>query len=206
MERLGIARPDWAQRVGVGLLLIASVLSGQSHAAHSTATQTAKPAIWIDVPFAPQTADGCGSASIAMIMQYWDRKEAVPVTDSAKSAQIQAALFSPAAHGIYASAMERYFREHGYQAFAFHGRWSDLHHHLALGRPLIVSLKASGPHGPLHYVVVVGIDNTSKFVYLNDPAQQKMLRMSREGFESEWSPAQHWTLLAVPHPVAEPGH
>jgi hypothetical protein len=33
---------------------------------------------------------------------------------------------------------------------------------------------------------------------VNDPAQQKMLRISREGFESEWSSTHNWTLLAVP--------
>jgi uncharacterized protein YvpB len=47
--------------------------------------------------------------------------------------------------------------------------------------------------------VVVGID--TRDVYLNDPAQQKMLRVSRQGFESEWRPTHHWTLLAVPKPA-----
>jgi uncharacterized protein YvpB len=44
----------------------------------------------------------------------------------------------------------------------------------------------------------VGIDSARGYIYVNDPAQQKMLRLSREGFESEWSAMQHWTLLAVP--------
>jgi uncharacterized protein YvpB len=61
-----------------------------------------------------------------------------------------------------------------------------------------VSLKASGPLEPLHYVVVVGIDAERGYVYMNDPAQQKLLRISREGFESEWNPTQNWALLAVP--------
>jgi uncharacterized protein YvpB len=46
--------------------------------------------------------------------------------------------------------------------------------------------------------VVAGIDPDRNYLYLNDPAQQKMLRISREGFESEWNPTHHWTLLAVP--------
>lgn len=163
------------------------------------AAQTTKtPAVWIDVPFAAQTTDGCGSASLAMVMQYWDGKERQPVGANASPANIQAALFSYAAHGIYASSMERYLRDAGYLAFAFNGQWSDLEHHLRLGRPLIVGLKASGAHGPLHYVVVVGIDSARGFVYMNDPAQQKMLRISRTGFEAEWKPTRDWTLLAVP--------
>jgi len=40
---------------------------------------------------------------------------------------------------------------------------------LERGRPLIVSLKASGPHGPLHYVVVVGIDSAKGTIYVKRP-------------------------------------
>lgn len=194
--------------IAAGWLLVASLFAGQSQpaVAPTKSVVASAPAIWIDVPFAAQTTDGCGSASMAMVMQYWDKKQAQPVAPTAEPEAIQAALFSRSAHGIYASSMEQYFRNHGYRAFAFDGQWSDLQHHLGLGRPLIVSLKASGPHGPLHYVVVVGIDNERGYVYVNDPAQQKMLRISQKGFESEWSPAQHWTLLAVPQPASQSGN
>ena len=174
-----------------GSWMTASTVSARTQAAGN-------PAIWIDVPFAAQTKDGCGSASIAMVMQYWENKQGQPVAAEANPLTIQAALFSRSAGGIYASSMEQYLRQSGYRAFIFQGQWSDLQHHLALGRPLIVMLKASGPLGPLHYVVVVGIDSQRGYVFLNDPAQQKMLRISREGFESEWSYTHHWTLLAVP--------
>jgi ABC-type bacteriocin/lantibiotic exporter with double-glycine peptidase domain len=160
------------------------------------ATET--PSLWIDVPFVAQVKNGCGSAAIAMVMEYWDRKTGRTALASPDAGKIQAALYSPAEGGIPASAMKRYFGEAGYRAIAFVGDWDELGHHLERGRPLIVSLKASGPHGPLHYVVVVGIDWARGTIYVNDPAQQKMLRLSREGFESEWRAAQHWTLLAVP--------
>lgn len=159
----------------------------------------AEPAgIWIDVPFVSQVKDGCGSASIAMVMQYWDAKEGKPAGVAADAQRIQDELFSRKEEGIEASAMKRYFEQSGYRAFAFQGVWSDLRHHLKAGRPLIVSLKASGAHGPLHYVVVVGLDWQRGYVFVNDPAQQKMLRISREGFESEWNGGGNWTLLAVP--------
>ena len=32
--------------------------------------------LWLDVPFVPQQKDGCGAASIAMVMQYWEQHEA----------------------------------------------------------------------------------------------------------------------------------
>ena len=156
------------------------------------------PGVWIDVPFVAQTRDGCGSAAISMVMQYWERQTGRPATDSSDPERIQSALYSRAASGIPASKMREYFLAEGYRAFAFQGSWNDLRDHVQAGRPLIVSLKASGPLGPLHYVVVTGIDAERGYVYLNDPAQQKLLRMSREGFESEWNPTHHWTLLAVP--------
>jgi len=156
------------------------------------------PAIWIDVPFIAQTKNGCGSASIFMVLKYWEQHGGPAVPQPVDPRQIQERLFSSQLGGIPASSMEKYFRESGYRTFVFSGAWPDLKHHLDEGRPLIVSLKASGPHGPLHYAVVVGIDSQRGYLFLNDPAQSKMIRISREGFESEWSYTHNWTLLAVP--------
>ena len=155
----------------------------------------------IDVPFVAQTADGCGSAAISMVMQYWENRSGRSASNLADPERIQSKLYSRAAGGIPASKMRAYFVESGYQAFAFPGNWNDLQVQIQKGRPLIVSLKASGPLGPLHYVVVTGIDAEREYVYVHDPAQQKSLRISREGFESEWKPTHNWTLLAVPQPV-----
>lgn len=178
-------------RAVLALFLVSAAGAGLAFAAD-------RAVIWIDVPFVRQAKDGCGSASISMVLKYWEKKDGQGNLRSADPGRIQAALFSPAESGIPASRMQRYFQESGYRVFAFRGEWSDLEHHLELGRPLIVCLKASGAHGPLHYVVVVGIDSERGYVFVNDPAQSKMLRVSREGFESEWSYTDHWTLLAVP--------
>lgn len=178
-------------RIVLGLLVVSTVC-----AACTVAAQTA--AVWIDVPFVAQSPEGCGSASISMVMRYWAKKKGQPSPPSADPQKIQAALFSRESGGISASSMQRYFSESGYRTFAFQAQWSDLVHHLQLGRPLVVGLQAGGPLGPLHYAVVVGIDPARGFLFLNDPARRKMFRISREGFESEWSHARNWTLLAVP--------
>ena len=151
---------------------------------------------WIDVPFVAQTTDGCGSASISMVIRYWENRTGRTAPTIADPEKIQAALFSPSAGGIPASMMRKYFQDIGYRVFAFQGQWDDLKHHLEQGRPLIVGLRETP--GALHYVVLVGIDAERGYVFANDPAQQKMLRISREGFESEWSSTHNWTLLAVP--------
>ena len=153
--------------------------------------------IWLDVPFVRQQKDGCGAASIAMVMQYWDQHLHRPISSDAEPAQILRAIYAPAAHGIYASAMARYFQQNGYRAFAFSGEWADLARQLQNGRPLIAALKPD-TGSSLHYVVVVGVDTQQRLILVNDPAQRKLLSESQSQFEREWKAAGHWTLLAVP--------
>ena len=152
---------------------------------------------WIDVPFVAQQKDGCGAASIAMVMQYWQQHDALPPSAAADYVQIDRSLQSKAAHGIYASDMVRYFEQNGYRVFAIAGTAADLERHLAKGRPVIAALKP-GAGLPLHYVVVAGLDPASHAVLLNDPAQRKLLKEDSGRFELEWAAAGHWMLLALP--------
>jgi ABC-type bacteriocin/lantibiotic exporter with double-glycine peptidase domain len=151
--------------------------------------------IWLDVPFVNQGKDGCGAASIAMVMQYWQLKQFQ--SSSPNPDEIQRTLHSDKAHGIYSSDMVRYFQQNGYATYAFVGDWSDLRQHLEKGRPLIAALKP-GSMVPLHYVVVAGLDQERQLVLLNDPAQRKLLKEDRSRFEQEWKGAGRWTLLALP--------
>lgn len=159
------------------------------------------PGVWIDVPFVKQDKNACGAASIAMVMQFWQRQQGVSSTPESDSAQIQQALYSPDARGIRASDMEHYLQQRGFRTFAFEGTPADLQHHLAKGRPLIVALKP-GTGAPLHYVVVTGIDPEHNLILLNDPAERKLLKQEMAGFEREWRGTAHWTLLAVPQSEA----
>ena len=156
---------------------------------------------WLDVPFVKQEKNGCGSASIAMVMQYWQKQQGRSSNDSSHATQIQRALYVPGSDGIYASAMEGYFQEHAFHTFSFRGDLELLEQHLQKGRPLIVALKPSGSNSPLHYVVVVGMDSKQKLVLLNDPARRKLLKQDRSGFEKQWSANGNWTLLALPQPA-----
>lgn len=156
--------------------------------------------VWLDVPFVKQPRDGCGAASIAMVMQYWQRQQHQSISPDADAEHILRALYSDAGHGIYASAMTRYFQQSGYRTFAFAGTWADLEHHLAKGRPLIAALKPDAS-STLHYVVVAGIDTEQGVVMLNDPEQRKLLKEGRSQFEREWKATKDWTLLALPAPT-----
>jgi predicted double-glycine peptidase len=149
-------------------------------------------ALWLDVPFVKQQAGGCGAASLAMLLDYWQLHGAQAAHPDAAS--IQRALYVPAERGILASAMKDYLSDRGFRVFTFGGEWSDLQHHIADGRPLVVALKTG--QESLHYVVVAGIGNST--VVLNDPSDRKLRKYDRDEFEKRWRAASGWTLLAVP--------
>ncbi len=153
--------------------------------------------IWLDVPFVKQVKEGCGAASIAMVMQYWAQQHNHGL-QSVDAAEIQRTLYSKQGHGIYASDVETYFQQHGFRTFTFKGEIADLKQHLEKGRPLLVALKPSPGNIPLHYVVVTGLDWENHLVVVNDPAQRKLLKTDQAGFEKEWNAAGKWTLLALP--------
>jgi predicted double-glycine peptidase len=155
------------------------------------------PGVWLDVPFAAQQKNGCGAASLAMVMQYWENQRGGPHAVDASEAAIEQAL-DPRERGIPNSEMAAYLAANGYRAFAFAGSWGDLRENLTKGRPLIVALGPNGGTKPLHYVVVTGMDWVHDFVFVNDPAQRKLMRAGRSEFESEWKATGNWTLLAVP--------
>ena len=114
----------------VGLLSAAIVAFAQLNAG-----------IWVDVPFVHQPPEGCGAASIAMVMQYWAAQLKMQAGQDSDVAAIQRALYSPKAHGIQASAMQQYLEAHGFRVFAINGSWNDLEEQLRKGRPLIAAIR-----------------------------------------------------------------
>jgi ABC-type bacteriocin/lantibiotic exporter with double-glycine peptidase domain len=173
---------EWTIRIISSLLVCGMAVAAQ------------RPGIWLDVPFVRQEKNQCGAASIAMVVQYWQRQQQGQALTNVED--IQHALYSRRAHGIYASDLEQYLRQHGFRTFAIRGEWADLQHHLENGRPLIVALKSG--RDDLHYVVVTGLDWQQEIVLKHDPAGRKLLKQHRSDFEREWKRAGNWTLLAVP--------
>jgi predicted double-glycine peptidase len=177
----------------VGFLLL-----GLAAAVSLPAQESAKAGIWLDVPFVKQTTEGCGSASIAMLLQYWSAHRVLVAAGRDDADAIQRQLYSRKGRGIFASDVERYLKESGFRVFALRGNWGDLREHLTQGRPLIVSLEPGSTRAPLHYVVVTGMDWQREAVFVNDPARGKLLRMERPEFEKQSLAARNWMLLAVP--------
>src|SRR5438270_10212517 len=128
-------------------------------------------AIWLDVPFVHQPQEGCGAASIAMVMQYWAAQQKAAAGEEMEVGSIQRALYSPKDRGIPASAMQQYLTQHGFRVFAINGAWSDLEQQLSKGRPLIAAIRPQDQR-QLHYVVVDGVDSERGLVMMNDPGEQ----------------------------------
>ncbi len=155
--------------------------------------------VWVDVPFVRQPREGCGAASLAMVMEYWAHQPGGRISQAhvAGVDRIQHELYVPREHGIPASAMQSYLERHGFRAFALNGRWSDLEEQLGKGRPLIVAIRPQGQKD-LHYVVIDGVDPARGLVMMNDPAERKLLPEERAAFEKDWGATHNWMLLAVP--------
>ncbi len=149
----------------------------------------------LDVPFYAQEENGCGAASVAMVMEYWENyrpelRMAVPAPQL-----VYEVLYRPEQKGIQLAAMKRYLEGRGFRVFTLHGEWADVGKQLAKGRPIIAGLRA-GRNKPVHFVVVTGAG--SGRVWLNDPLRRKPSHLEQLEFEGRGASADRWMLLAAP--------
>ncbi len=153
---------------------------------------------WLDVPFVPQVKAGCGSAAVAMVIEYWAYRYPSLQYAAEDTAEIDR-LLPASRRGIRGEALRRYLDRCGFRAFVFDGELADLEHHFEKGRPVIVCFAPKGPHAPLHYAVIVGVD--ARNVWMNDSARGKLIREDTSRFLEEWKVTANWALLAVPRQV-----
>lgn len=152
----------------------------------------------LDVPYVHQRKQGCGAASIAMVMQYWANRGAHLSPGAADPSAIYRALYRPELRGSNGGDMVAYLRDRTFTAFAIDASWGDLVDNVSRGRPLIVCLGPSRD-APLHYVVVIGIEGSD--IVLHDPARSAHVLMRASSFQSEWRRTDNWTLIATPERI-----
>jgi predicted double-glycine peptidase len=161
-------------------------------------SRDAAPGVQLDVPYFQQRKNNsCGAAVLAMVLQYWEKQMHHPVSTRTDQESIERKL-DPRDLGIENTDMAAYLRDSGFRVFTFAGQWQDLSKNLLKGRPLIVGVGPWGDKGPLHYLLVVGVDWENNLVLVNDPAQRKLFPVTRDRFLQEWRVTGDWTLLAVP--------
>ena len=149
----------------------------------------------LNLPFYPQKQNGCGAASLAMVMHYWENQRPGPLMVDPSPQEVYEALYRPEQKGIRLADMKRYLEGRGFRVFTLRGEWADVEEHLAKGRPIVAGLRA-GRSKPVHFVVVTGAG--FGFVWLNDPTRKKPSRLERAEFEKRWALADRWMLLAAP--------
>jgi ABC-type bacteriocin/lantibiotic exporter with double-glycine peptidase domain len=149
----------------------------------------------LNLPFYPQKKNGCGAASVSMVMYYWEDHRPGTLTGNLSPQDVYESLYRPEQKGIQLADMKRYLEGRGLRVFTLRGQWADVEEHLAKGRPIIAGLKA-GRTKPVHFVVVTGTG--SGFVWLNDPTRKEPSRLERAKFERRWALADRWMLLAAP--------
>jgi predicted double-glycine peptidase len=176
--RLAPMRHAWA-------LAVLLVVVGHAAAAGSA----------LEVPFYAQKKNGCGAASVAMLMHYWEDRRPGPAVIYPTPESVYALLYRPEQKGILLADMKRYLEDMRFRVFTLRGRWEDVEGHLAKGRPLIVALK-KGQAAAMHFVAVTGTGDD--FVWLHDPTRRKSSRLKRPEFEKRWAFADRWMLLALP--------
>jgi predicted double-glycine peptidase len=161
----------------------------------SLAATTGKPPL--DVPFFTQQKNGCGAASVAMVVGYWTKHSTAAARQIADASpeRVYAKLYDAERRGILLSDMKHYLEESGFRAFTLRGRWSDLENHLSKGRPIIVGLKKARAR-QFHFAVVAGAAGNQ--VWINDPTRKKASRMKLTEFNRQWELADSWMLLATP--------
>lgn len=149
----------------------------------------------LDLLYVSQVKEGCGSASLAMLLAYWSARGHAFPEELLDVSLIHRTIYSEDDHGSRANDVEAFLQRAGLRTFVLRGRWSDLEEHIAQGRPMLVALRA--PVGRrLHYAVVTGV--SSSHVLLHDPAVRPNSLWRRAEFENHWKASGYWTLLALP--------
>lgn len=155
----------------------------------------------LDVPFFTQQKNGCGAASVAMVMHYWGGAATSGLSPMPGPRDVYARLYQPSRKGILLSGMKGFLEQYGFRAFALRGEWPDITGHLAKGRPVIVALRKR-ESAQTHFVVVTEASPAS--VRINDPTRRKPVTLKRGDFERQWGLGGRWLLLAAPVIAAHP--
>jgi hypothetical protein len=131
-----------------------------------------------------------------MVITYWARQFPKLLAAAAQDTERINDLLPATTKGIKGRELKTFLEARGFTAFIFTGEPGDLRHHVEKGRPVVICLGPKGSGGPLHYAVVVGIDEQG--VWLNDSARGKLIRDDLARFLAAWKVTDNWALLAVP--------
>lgn len=137
-----------------------------------------------NVPFYPQEAYQCGTASLAGVMSYWDIKSTPE--------EIAKEIYSESARGTLNVDMIIYPQGKGLIAEQYSGGMDDLKKNIDAGYPLIVLVD----YGfwvlqSNHFMVIVGYNEHGVIV---NSGKDKGKFISGKDFIKAWEKTKFWTL------------
>ena len=71
----------------------------------------------LKLPFYSQKKNGCGAASVAMVMRYWQNQQPGPLMANPSPQEVYESLYRPEQKGIRLADMKRYLEGRGFRVF-----------------------------------------------------------------------------------------
>jgi ABC-type bacteriocin/lantibiotic exporter with double-glycine peptidase domain len=139
-------------------------------------TTTLKQSVDLAVPYTEQEPNFCGPASMEMVLRYYGKN----VDQTTIGSDIVGSK------GVGSEQLSQKAIDMGFSVVDESCGINNLLGSLDAGDPVIVRvLNNSGDNG--HFMVVVGYDQKTKKVYLNDPANPDNTEMLFDDFERIWN-------------------
>lgn len=178
--------------------LALAVLAGGC-AAPTTRSALSSEAKVLDLPFLEQDEMyACGLVSIQVLCSYWN-------VDISPEERVRLAGIAKEKEGLSGGELRDSLEGLGFETYLFHGgldrEATGLFRHVDERRPPLVML--SPEPDSHHYVLVIGYDEPERNICLLDPVRGRVL-VPYDTFENSWADCEHFTLLAVPRPIANP--
>lgn len=143
-----------------------------------------------NVPFYPNNTDQCGPASLASILNFWN-KDVTPE-------ELKSQVYVQRLHGSLPMDMLPALKHYGLDGKIISGSYESVKAELRAGRPLIAYLDFGTRSHPIgHYVVVTGYDDQRGGLYIHS-AMRKDKFARYERFNRGWKDTDYWLLLASP--------
>ena len=142
--------------------------------------------LWLDVPFVRNRKTAAARPASPWSCSIGKRHQASPSSPCRIRRRYFRTPCIPAeAHGIYASAMVRYFQQNGFRTFALAGQPQISNTNW---RAAVRSSQRSNrnPASSLHYVVVVGLDQPERSCSSTIPRSANCSKKTNSQFEREW--------------------
>jgi ABC-type bacteriocin/lantibiotic exporter with double-glycine peptidase domain len=142
----------------------------------------------LKVPFFSDQTDQCGPATLASVLSYWGKAAAL--------SRLRDEMYIAKLHGTLPMDVALAAEAHGLKIEMVRGDLSVLQTELRSGRPVIAMVNLGFSALPVdHYVVVTGIDEERKGVYMHSAGVENKF-VPYKKFMGSWKKTDYWALLA----------